>query len=490
MKRLVVIGAGLGGLAASLRLASRGFSVTVLEKNERVGGKLNIWRGNGYTFDTGPTLLTMPFVLADLFESLGKRLEDFLDLVRVNPICRYLYPGGTRIDATSDFSRMEQEIARLSPDDAARFRAFMRHGETIFEAASGPFLFSPFSSMGFRGLLANLVNLPALLRIDAFRSLDSVVSAYFKDPRVRQLFNRFATYNGSSPYLAPGTLAIIPHVEFTMGGWYVRGGMYRIAEILGTLAGDLGVDIRTGVEVTRVAESNGTAVGVETKTHGFFPADAVIANADATYVRESLLSRNGKANRGIDPSLAGFVMMLGVRREFPELAHHNIFFSSDYRAEFDAMLKGGRPADDPTVYLALSCKTDPMQAPEGSSNMFVLVNAPPLDGRWNWRPEASAYRTRVLDVLQRHGVSIAAEDIETERIITPLDFEKRYNAYRGAIYGTSSNGRMAAFLRPPNRARELKNLFFAGGSAHPGGGIPLVLLSSQHVSQLVQDQWS
>jgi phytoene desaturase len=490
MKRLLVVGAGLGGLAVSLRLARRGFSVTLLEKNDRVGGKLNIWREKGYTFDTGPTLLTMPFVLEDLFDSLGLRLRDHLELVRIDPLCRYSYGDGSRIDATSDLKGMEREIAKLSAPDADGFRRFMRHAAGIYDAAAEPFLFSPFISAGFRGLIANLANLPALFRIDAFRSMNSAVSEYFEDERLRQLFNRFATYNGSSPYLAPATLAIIPHVEFAMGGWYVKGGMYRIAEIFQKLALDLGVLIRTGVEVTGFKQKDHAAVGVDTKDHGFIPADGVIANADAMYVRETLMEGGAGVNRGVEPSLGGFVMMLGVRREFPQLIHHNIFFSSDYRKEFDSLVNKGRPAGEPTVYVALSCKTDTVMAPPDSSNLFILVNTPPLGDRWSWEAEGAAYRSLVLGRLREHGVAIDEKEIEVERIITPADFARRYNAYRGSIYGTSSNSRSAAFLRPPNRSRELKNLFFVGGSTHPGGGIPLVLLSARNVSRLAGEQWS
>lgn len=490
MKRLVVVGAGVGGLAVSLRLARLGFSVTLLEKNERVGGKLNIWQEKGYTFDTGPTLLTMPFVLEDLFDSLGLRLQDHLELIRIDPLCRYSYGDGTRIDATSDLDAMERTIAKLNPADAVGFRRFMRHAAGIYDAAAEPFLFTPFVSAGFRGILANLGNLPALLRIDAFRSMNNAVSEYFGDERLRQLFNRFATYNGSSPYLAPATLAIIPHVEFAMGGWYVRGGMYRIAGVFQKLALKLGVTIRTGVEVTRFIQKDGAAVGVDTKDHGFIAADGLIANADAMYTRESLMEAGTGINRGIEPSLGGFVMMLGVRREFPELIHHNIFFSSDYRKEFDSLVHEGRPAGEPTVYVALSCKTDSIMAPPGSSNLFILVNTPPLGEQWSWDVESAAYRSLVLGRLKEHGVSIDETEIEVEQMITPADFARRYNAYRGSIYGTSSNGRRAAFLRPPNRSREMKNLFFVGGSTHPGGGIPLVLLSAKNVSQLAGEQWS
>lgn len=491
MKDVLVIGAGLGGLSVAIRLARQGRRVTVLEKNDGIGGKMNVWSDKGYTFDTGPTLLTMPFVLEDLFTSVGKRLEDHLDLVRVDPICRYFFPDGVRLEAWSDNSRMEEEIRRINPADVQNFQRFMTHAERIYEAAAGPFLFTGLTSLGPRGLLKNLKNLAAVFRIDPFRTLNSAVMSYFKDPHLRQLFNRFATYNGSSPFLAPATLAIIPYVEMRMGGWYVRGGMFRLAQALERIALEEGVEIRTGVEVIGIVEKGGSAAGVLTAGQGFLPADGVVSNADALYAREHLLVREKEVARrnGTNHSLSGFVMLLGVRKAFPALSHHNIFFSADYRAEFDALFNDQRPATDPTVYTAISSLHDPGHAPPGCTNLFVLVNAPALGPRVNWDDEQGLYRETVLRKLARFGVEISGPDIETEKMITPLDFERRYHAQRGSIYGTSSNSRMAAFLRPPNRAREMKNLYFVGGSSHPGGGIPLVLLSGKIVAELIRDQW-
>jgi phytoene desaturase len=491
MKQILVIGAGLGGLSVAIRLARQGRRVTVLEKNERIGGKMNVWVDKGYTFDTGPTLLTMPFVVEDLFASVGKRLEDHLELVRVDPICRYFFPDGVRLEAFSDNGRMEEEIRRISPPDVVHFRRFMEHAEGIYRAAAGPFLFTGLTSLGPRGILKNLKNLASVFRIDPFRTLNSAVTSYFDDPHLRQLFNRFATYNGSSPFLAPATLAIIPYVEMRMGGWYVRGGMFRLAQALGNIALEEGVEIRTGVEVIGIVEKGGAAAGVLTAGQGFLPADGVVSNADALYAREHLLVKGQEAVRryGRDHSLSGFVMLLGVRKTYPVLSHHNIFFSADYRAEFEALFNDQRPAGDPTVYAAVSSVHDPGHAPTGCTNLFVLVNAPALSPRVNWDDEKGLYRETVLRKLERFGVEVTGRDIVTENFITPLDFERRYHAQRGAIYGSSSNSRMAAFRRPPNRAREMKNLYFVGGSSHPGGGIPLVLLSGKIVADLVQEQW-
>lgn len=490
MKRCVVVGGGLGGLSVAIRLARRGYAVTILEKNDRVGGKADRWEAGGYRFDTGPTLLTMPFVLNELFSFAGRNVNDYLQLLHLDPICRYFWQDGSMLDASPDEAAMERAIRRISPDDSGAYARFMLHAKRVYDAGAEAFLFTPFMSMGAAGILRNAAKFRSVFRIDAFRTMDNAVAQHFKDPRLRQLFNRFATYNGSSPFLAPATLSIIPYVEFTMGGWYIKGGMNRLARVMEMIASDLGVDVRTGAEVERILERNGKAVGVTLTTGENLEAHAVVCNADAVYAREHLLGSdpNGaRIRRKPEPSLAGFVLLLGVRKTFPQLDHHNILFSRDYRSEFSSLIDDGRPAEDPTIYLSQSCVHDRDQAPAGCTNLFVLVNAPALSERFNWKQEANRYRELVLDCMTRRGIEFDKDDIEVEKMITPDDFAERYRSYRGSIYGTSSNGRMAAFLRPPNRAREMKNLYFAGGSAHPGGGIPLVLLSGKIVSELVTE---
>lgn len=493
MKRIVIIGAGLGGLATAIRLAHYGFDVTVLEKNSRVGGKLNIVRESGYTFDTGPSLLTMPFILDDLFQAVGRDRRDYLDVMPVDPICRYNFSDGSRIDAWKDLEKLAAEVARISQSDAGSIDRFFTHAERIYRAASGPFLFQPFGSLDLSGILRNLSNLPAVLKIDAFRSLNDAVSSFFVDERIRQLFNRFATYNGSSPYRAPATLAIIPFIEFHFGGWYIQGGMYRLAEVLRSLALELGVNIRTSTEVRSIEIKNRRASGVKLADGETIKADRVVSNADALYAREQLLDAQEPAPH-VEPSLGGFVLLLGVKKRYAELSHHNIFFSPDYRSEFESMVDSRQPAQDPTIYVANTSFADPTHAPEGCSNLFVLVNAPPLEKKGSngstrylvdWESRKHAYRDLIVRKLESYGINDIERNLEYQRIITPLDFERSYHAFRGSIYGTSSNGRMSAFLRPPNKSRSVQNLFFVGGSSHPGGGIPLVLLSGKIVSDLV-----
>jgi phytoene desaturase len=490
VKHVVVVGAGFGGLSAAIHLRRRGVRVTVLEKNDHVGGKVDQWSSGGYRFDTGPTLLTMPDVVREAFVAAGTRLEDHLMLLRLDPLCRYEFADGSTLDATDDPADMESRVAAFSPGDAGGYRRFLAHAGRVYDAAAGPFLFTPFGSLKAGQLLRNAPLAPAVFRIDAFRTLHDSIASFFRDPRLCQLFDRFATYNGSSPYLAPATLAVIPYVEFHFGGWYVRGGMARLASGLEEAARSAGVEIRIGTAVEEIESASGLATGVRLAGGERLHSDAVVCNADAMYAQDALFGGSAERHTGRrapEPSLAGFVLLLGVRKRFERLAQHNVYFSGDYQDEFRSLVERGEPARDPTVYVSVSAMSDPGHAPPGGANLFVLVNAPPLGPGARWEDGGRSYRDLVVRLLERRGLEGLEGAIEVERIITPAMFAARYNAFRGAIYGTSSNSKFAAFRRPPNRSRTLRRLYYAGGSAHPGGGIPLVLLSGKMAAELAAE---
>jgi phytoene desaturase len=482
---IIVVGGGLGGLAAAIHLAARGRRVVVCEKNARVGGKLNIVAEEGYTFDTGPSLLTMPWVLRELFAAAAKRLEDELALIQVEPACRYRWPCGVRFDAFQSLPLLMDQIARLEPRDIAGFFRFMAYAERIYRAVAGPFLLYPFD--GLRELLT-----PAALRdawkIDPLRTVDQAVRGFFRSPYLRQIFNRYATYNGSSPYRAPATFNLIAYLELAEGSWYVRGGMYELARALERLARALGVELRMRSPVAQVVVGAGAVRGVLLETGERLDAAAVIVNADPRYAYQALVPGGlptAMRLARLEPSCSGFVLLLGVNRVYADLAHHNIFFSADYPREFAAIFDRRVPAPDPTVYVCATSVSDPAHAPLGHMNLFVLVNAPALGQRVNWAREAIGYRDVVLRKLERMGLVGLERHIVYERMITPEDLRSRYNAPNGAIYGLASNQLWSAFLRPPQRAREMRGLFFVGGGTHPGGGIPLVLLSGRAVAEQV-----
>ena len=485
MKSTVVVGGGLGGLSAAIHLALAGRRVQLFEKNERVGGKANVVHAHGYTFDTGPSLMTMPWVARQLFAKAGKRLEDYLTLTALDSTCRYCWPDGTQFDAYQLLPRLMDEITRLEPRDVAGFLGFMRYGARIYGAVAEPFLLHPFDGM------VDLIR-PALFRdswkIDSLRTVDQAVRAYFRSPYLRQVFNRYATYNGSSPYRAPATFNLIAYIEFIEGGWYVQGGMYNLVAAVEQLAREVGVEIHTSAPVERIELRDRAACGVVVAGERI-DAREVVVNADPRYVYEQLLPAGDAmaAKLGkLEPSCSGFVLLLGVDRVYEQVAHHNIFFSSDYPREFAAIFDKHVPAPDPTVYVCATSVNDPQHAPPGHMNLFVLVNAPAADGRINWAREAAGYRNAVIAKLERMGLENLGQHIAYEQIITPDDFAARYNATGGAIYGLASNSMWSAFLRPPLRARKTPGLYFVGGGTHPGGGIPLVLLSGRAVAERVE----
>lgn len=496
---VAIIGAGVGGLAAGIRLAAQGCQVFVFERNRCAGGKLNIIQADGWTFDTGPSLLTMPDVARELFAVTGASLDDELDLLPLDPICRYTYPDGIVFDASADMERMMAAMEEFSGRDAANFPKFLDYGRRVFDITAQPFLYSALGAPGkVARQFARRLNQPLdLARVMAPLTLDSLVSSYFRDPHLRQLFNRYATYNGSSPYQTPAVYSVIPYIEHRFGAWYPRGGMYQIATALtkqlARAGGELYVDRPVREVRCELAGSGARVTGVELVDGTIVPADVVISNVDVTTTYRRLIPPAFRARptlerlAKLEPSLSGFVLLLGLDRKYEQLQHHNIFFAQDYRQEFADIFTRLVAPRDPTIYVCASSRTDPSQAPAGHENLFVLVNAPYLSDEFSWEAHRDSYRDLVLEKLERMGLRNLRQHIVFERMLTPEDLQATYGAHRGAIYGYSSNHRFAPFTRPHNRATDIKGLYFAGGSAHPGGGLPLVMLSGKIVAELVMD---
>lgn len=532
-KRIIVIGAGIGGLSAAIRLAAQGHRVSVFERQPTVGGKLNQVVMDGFSFDTGPSLITMPHVLQNLFQAAGRRMEDYIDLVPLDITCRYFYRDGLILNAWCDHTRLGAEFSGLNDHDGEALYRFLAYTSRLYQAAADPFLYHSLGSpldvlrsfvryvfkghdtsvdgmtvqaQDYKALLSlnsHTVNASRISRLRAVLSalspatLDQCIRGFFKDEHLHQLFDRYATYNGSSPYQVAAVYSIIPYVELAEGGWYLRGGIYTLASALERLARELGVSIETSSNVRRILVEHGAAQGVVLDDGQVVRSDVVIANSDVVTTHRELLSpvvRNERLMHRlehVEPSCSGFVLLLGVNKQYPQLAHHNIFFSDNYRAEFDDLFVKRIPLQNPTIYVCVTTRTDPSQAPEGHENLFVLVNAPYLTADSNWECEAQVYRNHILDLLASYfqiDLKDVRDHIVCEAIITPEDFKRKYGANRGSIYGLSSNQRMAPFTRPGNRSKEIRNLYFVGGSTHPGGGVPLVMLSGKIVAELVQEQ--
>jgi phytoene desaturase len=494
-QRVIIVGGGLAGLSAAIRLAVMGFRVELFEKNERVGGKMNTKTLRGargdYHFGTGPSLLTMPFVFDELFAFAGVERSSVLDFAPLEPICRYFFADGARLDSSSDVEKMAGEIRRFaSAQDAENYKRFLDYAHRIYDLTAEIFLFTPFQELRKLARARFIPTLLQLPRIDAMRTVHETVAKFFQDERLRQLFDRYPTYNGSSPFQSPATLNIIPWVEYGLGGFYARGGMYRIAEEMENLARRLGVVIRTNAPVEKILHDGKRVRGIEALGERF-GADYVVCNADVVEAHNVLIdgfeSRRRRLN-ALEPSLSGMVFLWGMKRSFPELTHHNIFFSKNYHREFEQIFRAKTAPDDPTVYVSISAKSDAEQAPAGGENWFVLLNMPYLNGQ-NWRDESLRMKEATLRRLQASGID-AADAIEAEAVLTPQDLYDLYRSNKGSIYGISSNTRSAAFVRPANRSRDLRGLYFCGGSSHPGGGAPLVVLSGKITAELIAEDAS
>lgn len=485
-KRVAVIGGGLGALSGAIHLARLGFSVQLFEKNPKIGGKVNEIVLEGYRFDTGASLLTMPFVIDELFDFAGFKRSDYLDFVSIDPICRYFFSDGSVMDASADKAKMRTAIQQLSPDDVESYERFLKYAERIHTLTSEIFMFTPIHE--FKKLVKprHFQTLFRLHQIDPFRTVHQSVSRFFSDPRLVQLFDRYATYNGSDPFQAPATLNIIPYIEYELGGYYVKGGIYRLVDALLAIAGELGVQVRTAAKVEKICQERKRVSGVQINGKKV-EADYVLCGADAVVAYNELIDghqkRRERLNR-LEPSLSGMVFLWGVRAKHPKLAHHNIIFSSDYDAEFKQIFKHQQVPDEPTIYIAVTSKADAEHAPTDGENWFVLLNMPYLTRGQMWVKEAVRMRSVVLATLKRLGFDIA-DQIEVEQVYTPEDFSELYASNQGSLYGISSNSKTTAFKRIPNRSRVLDGLYFAGGSVHPGGGIPLVLLSGKMAATLI-----
>ncbi|CAN5729208.1 phytoene desaturase family protein [soil metagenome] len=481
---MVVVGAGVGGLAAAIRLQVAGHDVAVLERNTEPGGKLGARTIDGFTYETGPSLLTLPSVFEDRFTVAGRSLSDEVDLVRLDPLCRYRFPDDTTLDTRVDPAATEAGIERWSPGSGPAWQAFHDRGARVWGVAQRTFFAGPMDAP--RELLGRLRAPRDLRTIDGVRTLHGRATRTFSDPRLVQYVDRYATYSGSSPFAAPATLACIPYLEQAHGVWYTRGGLGALGEALARTATASGVDLRLGAEVTAVETAGDRVTGVHTAHGERLAADIVVANADAHHLYTDLLP-DQPARRRADRaprSSSGFVLLIGVDGRTPRLAHHNVAFPTDYAGEFTDLFERRRPVADPAVYVGCSAVTDPGQAPGGAENWFVLVNAP-AGGPTNWEREADHYRDHLLEILVQRGWDLGGR-IRHVAVITPADIAERYRSTGGSIYGTSSHGRRAAFLRPGNRGPK-RGLYLVGGSSHPGGGLPLVALSGRIVADLVAE---
>jgi phytoene desaturase len=484
-QKAIVIGAGIAGLATAIRLRAKGFSVTVFEANSYFGGKLTAFKENGFRFDMGPSLFTMPQFLEDVFASSGKNINDYFSYYKKDTICNYFYEDETRFSAKSkpkDFAKNATQSFNVKEETILNY---FKESKKKYDLTASLFLEKSLHKLSTFLSVDTVKAILQIQKLNINQSLHEYNSSKFKDAKLVQLFNRFATYNGSSPYKTPGIMSMIPHLEQHYGTFFPKGGMHEITKSLYQLALDLGVKFEFNTLVKDIVVEKGKAKGITTQNEVHY-ATYVISNADVVPTYRRLLKKQKAPEKTLSQprSSSALIFYWGIAGEFSELDLHNILFSEDYKAEFDAVFNKNTVSNDPTVYLNITSKEEKSDAPTNHENWFVMVNVPSNTGQ-DWDEIIKRTKQNIIKKVSR----ILKKDIEPliiyESILDPRKIEANTQSYQGALYGASSNNKYAAFLRHPNFSQKIKNLYFCGGSVHPGGGIPLCLLSGKIVADLI-----
>ncbi|MDB5190768.1 MAG: crtI [Segetibacter sp.] len=482
----VIIGAGIAGLATAIRLSLQDFHVTVFEKNNHPGGKIAELNVDGYHFDKGPSLFTQPINVEELFTLANEPIEEYFSYQKLPVTCKYFYEDGSIIKAYTNASAFAQELQKVVGEDAGKVESYLNQSRNIYHKIGNVFLDHSLHKS------STLFNSPVLKAFAAtrfkyvFSSLHKLNSKHFSKPNTVQLFDRFATYNGSNPYNAPGMLSIISHLEINEGVYYPSGGMINIADALYKLALKLGVRFNFDCTVQRIIRSEGKVKGIVVNNENVY-ANIVVTNTDVYHTYKSLLNDPIRASKILkrERSSSAVIFYWGINKSFPELDLHNVFFSQNYKEEFDSIFTRKICSNDPTVYINVTSKLDASHAPAGKENWFVMVNAPANYGQ-NWNQLKQYSRQTIINKLNKM-LQVNLEDlIEVEESLDPLKIEAETGSFMGSLYGASSNSRMAAFRRHPNFSSAINGLYFVGGTVHPGGGIPLCLKSAKIACELIK----
>jgi diapolycopene oxygenase len=489
---VVIIGAGIGGMSAAIQLARNGFAVTLLEKNYHLGGKLNIIETQGFRFDLGPSIFTLPQFFLPLFEESGKRLEDYISLQRVDPQWRNFFEDGTTIDLRENLEDMRGELLRFGPGSFEEYEKFLTYSRRQWDIVERGYLRQGFDTFT---QFMRFYSWRDARDLDFLHTMDGSIRRRVQNPYLRDIFAYFIKYVGSSASAAPGFMNLMPAIQLEFGLWYLQGGLYELARAFGRRLAEVGVDVRLGCEVLQIKKDHDRVTGVMASTsEGIdrpFQADYVISNMEVIPATERLLNeppRKLKRLARFEPSCSGIVLHLGLDRVYPQLAHHNFFYSRNQRQHFDRVFRHKRLPDDPTIYLVAPTRTDPSQAPPGHDNIKILPHIPYINEKHPYTHEdCIALKELCLDKLDRMGLHDLRRHIVVEDFWTPFDIQDRYYSNCGSIYGVVSDRLRNFAFKAPKQSHDYRNLFFVGGSVNPGGGMPMVALSGQHVARMIID---
>lgn len=487
--KIAVVGSGIGGISVAIRLANKGHQVVVYEKNKQAGGKMAEIHSNGYRFDTGPSLFTLPQLLEDIFEECGAKRSDYFDYALLDNNCKYFFTDGSAFNFYHDKDRLKEEVETKTSEAYQAIEKRLNESKEIYNFSSPVFIFNDFHNLKnfTTPTYKNIVF--KLHKLNFLKTMHTANRQSFKDERMVQLFDRYATYNGSNPYEAPATLNMIAHLENNIGSFFPAKGMYDIVQSLYQLALKLGVQFEFESLVSEITIENtdnkktATAVYVNQQRVDY---DIIVSDADAKYAGNNLFDDPLKKRMNkVEPSSSALIFYWGIEGTFEHLDIHNILFSGDYKNEFDGIFKHHTVTTDPTVYIFISSKVVKTDAPKGCENWFTMINVPSNSGQ-NWDQMIAEARKNIIEKINLHLCIDIEPYIRCEQIGSPISIERNTFSANGALYGAASNSMFSAFLRHPNSLGSIKNLYFVGGSVHPGGGIPLCLASSKIVSDMIQ----
>ena len=482
MKKILIIGSGLGGLSAAISLQSKGYQVTIIDENHHPGGKMMSVKIDGYSFDFGPNTITMPWVFQSVINDAGGDFSTYFQFEKLEKHTKNVFSNGKVLFQSANPEEMITELQEYDSFGASRYREYLEEVKRLYFLAEKGFFYRVFDS--WKDYLSPQLS-RSFMKVRPFEKMDHFHRRYFRDEDVLKVFNRYATYVGSSPFACPATFSLIGHLEMNDGVYYAKGGNTSIASGFRQFFEEIGGVCKFGTRVNKIIVKNKRAIGVSTSEGEFLMGDDVIVNGDFITATRNLIREKDRLsfpNKKLDsyqPSISAFVILAGVKEYQKSIHHHQVFYSEDYKKEFEEIFKEKKLPGDPTIYISHSAASDPTITK--GSNLFILVNAPAIHLE---KEDIAQYKEKIYDKLENHGIFIR-DSIEVEKVFTPNTIKSKFSAYKGALYGIASHGMTESFLRPSNVSKDIERLFYVGGTTHPGGGSPMVTISGRNVANYI-----